>query len=842
MPSKMFEHLDDPPVEYSLAPFWFWNGDMDRVEVQRQVREMAEKNVRGAFIHGRFGLQIEYLSEEWFDRVAAALETAHETGSKMWLYDEHNWCSGYANGKVFARNPEFQEQHLSIEEHEVSGPGRHVEFAPHGHPVRAFLTSLDYEEVQDITEHWRDGQITLDLPDGARRIVYFLRRNSGLTHPITRPAHIDVLNPAATQAFIEITHEAYKKRFGHEFGKLIPGIFTDEPGFYHNLWEKNPNTVPWTKQFPEYFRKQNGYDICNRLLSLWHETGDWVKVRCDFYRTIADLFCEAYFKPIYDWCNANNLIFTGHLEWEEGLNNHIQFSGHLTKPFRYMHIPGVDKIDRNKRRLSEKQISSAAHLTGRKTVMSESYACSHWDLTLEEMKAVLDWQYVRGINMMCPHAFYYSIEDERKWECPPSEFKQNSFWPYFQPYSDYARRMSYLLSQGTHVANVAVYYPIHSAWALRHPSKYDAVNQLDKVFDEVGHFLLEHQVDYDIIDDEMIAEAKIEKGKLMLHGEAFKAIILPACHVLPEKTIRQIDLFAQNGGKVVIVGRKPERFLEDAGNAVGLNQDLFTFPGDGNPASRTHGQGAFFWIREGISPLIKLIEDLNLQDVRLNQPNPDIKVLHRRSDYWDLYFMVNEGDKEATVSGGIRCLDPPVIINVETGEEMMAAGFRDHCTGWTDFTLTFGPLESKLIGFYHHAGRMPEEIETAVPWECVLTLDNWRFTGGGMQIDTRPRSWTELGLPFYSGQCAYSTVFESTEGAGRVLLDLGRVQDIAEVRVNGKPCGFRAWRPYRFEITGQVAPGRNTLEVLVTNVQANEWQRMERPAGLLGPVKLYVAP
>ncbi|RPH98896.1 MAG: hypothetical protein EHM72_12420, partial [Calditrichaeota bacterium] len=94
-----------PPLEMGILPFWFWNGDLDKSELEWQMREYYAHGIRGLFIHGRFGLKIPYLSGEWFDRVKFVVEKAKEIGLDIWIYDEMNWPSGTAGKQVLQRYP-----------------------------------------------------------------------------------------------------------------------------------------------------------------------------------------------------------------------------------------------------------------------------------------------------------------------------------------------------------------------------------------------------------------------------------------------------------------------------------------------------------------------------------------------------------------------------------------------------------------------------------------------------------------------------------------------------------------------------------------------------------------
>ena len=87
------------------------------------------------------------------------------------------------------------------------------------------------------------------------------------------------------------------------------------------------------------------------------------------------------------------------------------------------------------------------------------------------------------------------------------------------------------------------------------------------------------------------------------------------------------------------------------------------------------------------------------------------------------------------------------------------------------------------------------------------------------------QSWTDSALANYSGTALYETSFEMPAlAAGKKLfLDLGAVGVAAEVWLNGRKVGERAWSPFRFEIGQAVRVGRNSLRIRVANSDAG-WQ------------------
>jgi hypothetical protein len=97
--------------------------------------------------------------------------------------------------------------------------------------------------------------------------------------------------------------------------------------------------------------------------------------------------------------------------------------------------------------------------------------------------------------------------------------------------------------------------------------------------------------------------------------------------------------------------------------------------------------------------------------------------------------------------------------------------------------------------------------------------------------------WDVCGYPTFSGSAKYSRKL-SIKDNGNYLLDLGRVEDIAEVIIDGKQQEVIAWPPYNCKIDN-LSAGKHHLEVIVTNPPANRNRAAGLPSGLLGPVKLY---
>ncbi|MEH7545972.1 glycosylhydrolase-like jelly roll fold domain-containing protein [Neobacillus vireti] len=99
-------------------------------------------------------------------------------------------------------------------------------------------------------------------------------------------------------------------------------------------------------------------------------------------------------------------------------------------------------------------------------------------------------------------------------------------------------------------------------------------------------------------------------------------------------------------------------------------------------------------------------------------------------------------------------------------------------------------------------------------------------------------------LSTFSGTIRYETKFDLKETVRKVWLELGEVYETVEVRVNGESAGIRISPPYRLEISKFVLPGRNSLEIEVTNTLVKKLRdslsqiAQQDPSGLLGPIRI----
>ncbi len=553
---SLLHAFENPDPRYAGAPFFSWNDRLESGEIRRQLGEMHRQGLGGAFLHPRAGMTTPYLSDKYFDMYGASIEEGKRLGFDIWLYDEDGWPSGSAGGRVMKRGPEYSIKTLMCSEIKASeiasfaeNPATLAIYSCQGDPA----TSRNFEMI-------RPGD-TLEINADTtflRAWVYYGRYG-------TLPNWFaDLLEPKAVDAFIEMTHEKFKARFAKDFGGVVPGIFSDEPNY---------SFLPWTNSFPEYFEDNNGYDIRAHLPLLFYRGDGFGKIRYDFFRTMTDRFIESFTERIYNWCDENNLQFTGHMLHEDNLVVQTAHVGAAMPHYEFMHMPGVDHLSRDiADPLLVKQVASVAHQLGKRRVLSELFGTAGWNASFEDLKLLSEWQYVLGVNFPCQHLAHYSLRGARKRDFPLSFNDHQPWWQYYHVFNEYTARLLTMLTQGSHECGILLLNPIESAWILTDPSNHTQykwnsfirlykdteVMAVNNRFSALSHKLLAIQHDYDYGDERIIARhGSVDNGRFVIGQEAYHTVIIPDCVTLRASTLALLEKFRAQGGKVFLAGRAP---------------------------------------------------------------------------------------------------------------------------------------------------------------------------------------------------------------------------------------------------------------------------------------------
>ena len=555
-------NFSQPPRDYGILPFWFLNGELDLDEMRYQLREFREKGMPGIILHGRYGLETPYISELYLDRIHFAVEEAQKLGLQTWIYDEMNWPSGTADKRVLQARPDLAQRYIECINMTVRGPwftyltgadSRYLDFEK-STPVAAFAIRMDgLGEVIDLTPNlsFRD-VIPWEAPAGNWRLMYIVEKIADY--------YIDAMNPESTAEFLKLGFEPYASVMDGKMSSQMLGFYTDEPAMHYYLTGGDNPIVPWTKDMFRRFQERNGYNLRPRLPDLFFDISPQsARIRYDFYNTLTDFYSQAYYQQIHEWCQQHNVLFTGHLLYEEWLRRLIRVEGNLFKHYAHMDVIGVDHLypiignrDRPDEHVAMKVGSSAAHQLGSPRLLCESFGGIFMDATMQRMKWIADWEYVLGVNLLNPHGFHYTLEGPRKRDWPPSMFYQYPWWQYYGDFSNYISRLSHLLSGGRHIAKVAVLWPMNAMFATYTPQTHNALgDRIERDFNTLTDLLLRLHYDFDYLDEDMLANAELNGNTIRIRDEAYELLILPPLAHIKLGTLEHLEKFTVQGGKVL---------------------------------------------------------------------------------------------------------------------------------------------------------------------------------------------------------------------------------------------------------------------------------------------------
>lgn len=703
-----------PPVKFWPVYCCIIKGIVSREEFAKSLDTMAARGIRGLYLYSltnAFGSESEineyaYLSDSYMRMIADFVEEAEARGINLWMYDEAGWPSGAADGLVVKKFP-----HLA---------------------------------ALAINKHGEKSLIT----------------------PLAQP-YPDLMDPRSTEAFIQLTHERYKSYFGN-YGAHFPLTFTDEPEIRtHGA----PDTIPWSEGFEEKFRAAFGYDISEYLPLLFEDSPcdeKARKVRGDYHDLVSRLFVEGYFIPIRDFCRKNGSLATGHVAGDDvAIGNARWGYHHILRCLRAMDVPGVDMIWRQvfpgpqmpgiqayaplcANSFFPRYASSAAHQTGARLSMTESYAIYGGGLTHDQMRWLYNFQVVRGLNLLNPMntcmqygGRHYAGGTLRF--CPDipgsSDLSGFNLW---------AARASYVMSAGKPVIDAALYMPMYDIWPGDKVAR-DAA----ELFESLGSQLERRGCDIDVIDDDVILAAEISGNAMLLGDAQYRILYMQPNITIPDDVKAKLLIFQQAGGKVVVC------------------------------------TGDF-----SVDPII-------LSD-------GDLRATRRRIPKGTIYYVTNEAfdARSGEASFPRETVTLAWEIDLLTGHRKIVsvAPYRYEMGFGSERVILFP--EERIEGAPVQT-KKPENTLTLTDFK-IRKLNTFVITENGPFKESVNEDYQKITLgdwrsqmgEFFSGDCMYRTVFHADEAmrSTGAVLDLGAVNYSCEVFLNGKSLGVGIFSPFVFSL------------------------------------------
>lgn len=533
-----FAEFLSPANENSLIYTWIWNAPIDFETIDKKIEEFKKVGIEGFYIlpypknfRPLFFIpdsEFDYLSKEFFELVKYAVDKGIESGMEVWLYDEGGYPSGGAAGKTFVENPKAIETVICQRNINLKADEK---YAPMDDVIATFV---DKERICGGYVSDKDIVLT-EYYSKIENEIYPARFNC-----------VDSTNKSVIDTFINNTYEAYKKNLGDSFD-YVSAIFTDEPQVLTAFVPEN--------LFEQFYEKY-GYDLKDYIYCIYDKkltiTKEEQLARVHYGMLIGDLFYANFCKNIGEWCSENNIMFSGHLNIDhrpEGGAVLGYFS--LLRGLKEFHIPGVDliwhqvQIPKDNQPVCEEGApffpriaSSAVHQNGGNLAVTESFAVYGDGMTPDEARYILNYQAIRGINVFNP--MILTAGDKRMQalvqrpvftSAKPGFYNMNHF-------NEYYKRLSYLLRLGKPQIETALYLPCADFWANDEISKKASDGYIKK-----GVILENNNIEFDIIDDYAILDAKTCNDGLMVGNMLYKNIVVPDCEFMPDEVLEKIKPF-----------------------------------------------------------------------------------------------------------------------------------------------------------------------------------------------------------------------------------------------------------------------------------------------------------
>lgn len=533
----------DPSAEYRTAPLAVWNNKMTHSEVERTIKELKDAGFGGLFVHPRPGLITEYMSDEWYSLYKHAIDYGKENDMHVWIYDENSYPSGFAGGHVPAEMPESYNQGQGLALTKVSVlPGNLDEYAI---------------VLKKEGDKWIDISASLESFTGIKGDYYLYKKTYyGRSDWYGGYSYVDVMVKGVTEKFIELTMNGYEKIAKEEFGRTVPGIFSDEPNI------QTSGGLRWTPDLFSAFQEKWGYDLKPLLPLLEEEVGNWKEVRHNYMETLLQLFIDRWSKPFHQYCEQNNLKWTGHY-WEHGWPYMNDGPDNMAM-YAWHQMPAIDMLFNQFDEKSPvaqfgnvravKELRSVANQMGYSRTLSETYGGGGWDETFKDFKRLGDWEYVLGVNFMNQHLAHATLTGARKYDYPPVFTYHSPWWSDYKVLNDYYARLSLVMSKGIQDNDILVLEPNSTLWSYySHTKSSPKLMEIGQAFQTFVTTLEKNQVEYDLGSENIIKDhGQVTNGEFVIGEAAYSTVVLPPMmETLNKPTFDLLQRFVEQGGKVV---------------------------------------------------------------------------------------------------------------------------------------------------------------------------------------------------------------------------------------------------------------------------------------------------
>ena len=767
--------------------------------------------------------------------------------------------------------------------------------------------STDNTKVPEFVEGPTDSIITIDVPEGEYTLAALVKINGFLEvingAPGAAGPVLDHFNSEAVNRYLYNMSDKIEAKIGPLKGN-IRALFTD------SMELEGAN---WTNDMAGEFQKRYGYDITEYLPFVLFRIGSMgsalnydpvvpvtedfqmeiQRARYDFEDFKAQLMQERFTGTYLAWCHQLGVkaraqaYGRGFYPLENAMGYDIPEGESWTTNW-LRHKPGEEMSETDYRRgraytMVNKFVSSGAHLAGNRTVSCEEMTNTYtvFNMSLDQLKLGGDQTAMSGMTHSVFHGFNYSPNREAKfpgWLRYGAYYSENNnWWPYFKHYNDYKARLSYALQHGTYYADIAILNPENDMWSTigmqnepfpnttRAPYKTMIWEALNKCGGGV-----------DYVSENIIKQSDIKRGNLCFNRRKYNTLMLIDVESLHPETAEQLLKFVETGGKVICIDTIPYQSLGRRQNHC--ERDSLVKATMEKVMQHTNNYAFVEPPKEGFIPWYDSLMQAESLPHYLDIESPDPFVMQNRyttDDGSEMVLLCNSHRYQAhqtkiTFDKALTHKRQAQVWDLQTGKRYALPLEEDG-----SYTFDLGPVESVLIVFektkpidlpiwqpLHQTIQGMASIDLSDDWDVELCHSLLHDTAN-FHFDTLFDLKDSEVHQHFCGTIVYRKTidYHGTDDARNVstVLDLGLVEGVSEVFVNGQSAGVQYFGRRMYDIEQHLKEGYNDMEIRVTTTMGNYLKTFDRkenqttwvyvnhprreqllqPMGMIGPVKLY---
>lgn len=829
---------------------WWWMGNAaDERNLAELMETYSEAGIGGleiAPVYGAVGFEdryLSYLSEAWMNRLRFTVEQGQRLGLGIDLTGGTGWPFGGPQVTVSDAASKLVYRTFMLKHGEgVKGPVRPEDPKDEGAKLME-LVAYDPEGRGTVLtgKVAANGTLTWKAPaDGWRLYAVFLGKTGQQVKraaPGGKGFTLDHFSPGAL--------DRYLARFDSAFAGRPPGV----RAFYNDSYEVYG--ADWTEGLFDEFRKRRGYDVRLHLPELLGDEGGpkAARVKSDYRETLSELLLEYFTERWTAWAHRHGAITKNQAHGSPGnlldLYAAVDIPEMETFGASDFPIPGFKPAIKPERGdqpdpVLMKFAASAAHLTGRKLVSSETFTWlgEHFRTSLAQCKPEVEQCFLSGINHVFYHGITYSPK-EAGWPgwlfyASMNFVPNNSWWPHLKGLNAYISRVQSVLQDARVDNELLLYWPVYDLWDdpkgrmktftvhnveewLHGSPFYEAVRQL-----EAGGYGV------DFISDRLISQLRAVDGGLQTAGgQAYKALLVPSTRRMPLETLEALVTLAGKGVPVIF-----QAWPEDV-------------PGFGDLGDRNRRFKELLKRGDRIRLAPDLVAALENQGLMGERVAVDgLKYLRLKYEGGTVYYLVNHGSADIDRWIGFSAArQAALFMDPQTGAYGQApchmrrgrSGLRVQLRAGEALFVRFpAAVQVEPSGTYpgwRYREALRGEWKLERPWSLS-------FAEGGPKLPPSRelkelKWWTNLpgeDNNMFSGIGIYETTFtaDSLSAEHGYELTLPGLAGSSRVLVNGQDAGLIWSVPYRLDIGPYLQPGQNHIRIEVANLMANRIRTLDR--------------